>query len=110
MSWVNKSKRKDVDVMFFERKSLEIKDIRVGQIYQFTNGYHTKTPYYAEVIEVDLSERYFITSIPDYHELKIGTDNNFNYHKQRMALVGDYKDFGHLLKNQKGLVKQNKYN
>lgn len=82
--------------------------IKVGQIYKFSNGYHTKTDYYAEVTDVDCFEQFFITSIPGYHSLIISRGNNWDYHRKRMELVGNKLEFGHLILNQKGLVTHNK--
>lgn len=85
---------------------VKMEDVKVGQIYEFTNGYHTKTPYYAEVIDVGHNgvEDYFKTSIPGYHELEIVKSNNFDYHSKRMRLMGNKTEFGHLLLSQKNLV------
>lgn len=83
---------------------IKMEDVRVGQIYEFHNGYHTKNKYYAEVIKVDFHGNYFITSIPDYHQTIISRTNNFEYHRKRMVLVGNKSLFGHLLLNQKNLV------
>lgn len=77
-------------------------DVKVGQVYKFTNGYHIKRPYYAEVVFLnsDSKDPYFITNIPDYHTLKITPDNNWEYHRARMELMGDTMECGHLLHGQ----------
>ena len=89
--------------LFKKKEQLELKDIKVGDILKFTNGYHIKKAYYAEVIEV--GDQYFITSIPDYHTLKISLDNNWEYHSKRMEYMGIKSQNDFLLYNQTGLKK-----
>ena len=84
-------------------KIIHLSDVRVGQIYKFINGYHVKTPYYAEVIEVDeIGNEWFKTSIP-FHRTVIMDSQNWTYHQKRMILMGHKKEFGYLLLNQKNL-------
>ena len=94
---------KDKTTYSYGELKSDLDTIKVGQIYKFVDGYHTKTPYYAEVVSVGIDS--FTTSIPDYHETIIDS-NNWGYHKKRMQLAGMKNNIGHLLLNQKNLVKQ----
>lgn len=105
MSLLDLFKKKPKSYCFEKLTKIDLSKVKVGQIYEFRDGYHTKKPYYAEVIDVQRDS--FTTSIPDLHETKIDS-NNWGYHKKRMFVVGMKKDFGHLLLNQTGLVTHNK--
>lgn len=74
--------------------------IQVGAVLMFrpTEWSHEVSPYY--VVVVEKGEDYFITAIPEKHEL-IVRDSNFNYHLDRCKIVGNLKTHGSLLYNQK---------
>ena len=89
-------------------KELHIADFQVGQIYKMyvAERSHVSVPYHVEIIEV--GEDFIVTNIPDYHSAKIEQNSkweNWSYHIPRMEYIGEKKDFGHLLLNQKGLIK-----
>ncbi len=60
---------------------------------------HEKKPYYVEILYVD--NDIIRTSIPKGHSLDIVRGHNWYYHVPRMEIIGDKKDFGRLLYNQK---------
>lgn len=73
----------------------------VGMVIKMEPGYHTKNPYYVEVIEADLFKNRIVTSIPGEHELEISEANgNWEYHIKRMSAVGTTRTHSHLLHNQ----------
>ena len=79
--------------------TLRHSDFKPGLIIQMAPGYHTKNPYYVEVIMVE--ENYIVTHIPDRHQLKIYKDSpEWSYHIRRMTIIGDKANFKHLLYNQ----------
>jgi hypothetical protein len=77
------------------------KNSKVGQVYEFTNGYYVKTPYYAQVIYT--CPDFFITHIPDKGICQI-SDSNYHYHSKRMRLIGTIEDHKSKLFNQKNLL------
>ena len=78
----------------------QIKDFKEGQIYKMkvASRSHVIEPYYVEIIEV--GKDFITTNIPDAHSLKID-EKNWDYHIPRMEFIGDKKEFGHLIYNQK---------
>lgn len=70
-----------------------------------TDRSHEKQPYYAMVKFYDSNavkkgELRCVTTIPNKHDVYMSIGNNWEYHNQRMKIVGDIVEFGHLLYNQ----------
>lgn len=80
------------------------KNFSVGEVYEMfpASRSHVTTSYYIEIIEV--GSDYIITSIPEYHSLKISYSNNWDYQIPRMKYIGTGIEFRHLLFNQHGLM------
>jgi hypothetical protein len=67
---------------------------------------HVKRPYFVRIDfynenATNAGETKMITSIPNEHSCKMTVNSNWEYHEPRMEIVGDEKEFGHLLYNQK---------
>lgn len=80
---------------------------KVGNILKMnpTSRSHVKTPYYVEVVYYDENaikgQTKMITSIPGHHRCDMIVGNNWEYHLQRMSIMGDKSIFGKLIENQR---------
>lgn len=92
-------KRRLDDTIIYPKKP---SDFKTGYVYKMSKGYHIKHPYYVEVIEI--GKDFIITSIPELRTLKIKEGENWDYHVDRFQLIGNKKEHGKLLYNQKGLI------
>jgi len=71
-----------------------------GCIVKMAPGYHTKKPYYVEILRASKDE--VITNIPGHHKLSITRNGGaWEYHLKRMTYIGSKVDHGKLLSNQK---------
>lgn len=74
-------------------------DFKIGHLYQMSPGYHTRKPYYVQVIEI--GEDYIVTDIPERHSTKIKMGENWDYHIRRFTHIDKLDCFNsHLLLNQ----------
>jgi len=84
---------------------IALNSFREGMILEMSAGYHTRKPYYVEVIYFNPQAGYgdiiMTTNIPGKHSLDMRIGNNWEYHYRRMTFIGYKREFGHLLKNQK---------
>ena len=89
----------------------ELQKFKIGYIYAMapTDGSHTKSTYYCEVINVDNES--VTLNVPNIGTRKIYEDEHWtwNYHMDRMTLTGTKETHGDLLVNQQGLFKQPVY-
>jgi len=91
---------------FFKKKQPAIIGFfKVGQVIQMSKGYHTKNPYYVEIVYYNENARngetIMETSIPMRHKLRMVVGNNWEYHRKRMTIIGDKSEFEHLLYRQR---------
>lgn len=79
-------------------------EIKNGLVIKMAPGYHTRKPYYVEVLffypEAKEGQLKMITGIPGQHRLSMVVGSNWEYHHKRMEIIGMKSEFGHLLHNQ----------
>lgn len=100
-------------ISFFKKKKtaaiekvrlISISELYVGLIIKMAPGYHTKKPYYVEVVYLNKNarqgERLMTTNIPGQHKCDMKIGENWNYHHSRMTIMGPKCVYGYLLNNQ----------
>ena len=83
----------------------KFEDFEEGQVIKMEPGYYTTKPYYVEVVSVNnKSMRVHAPGTSNKDDLTLNPTEDkdtWEYQNARMTIMGDKKQFGHLLKHQK---------
>lgn len=97
----------DTDIKF---APTSVMDFAAGMVVKMNVGSrsHVTQPYYVLITFYDekanmKGQLKMITTIPEQHSCRMIIGENWEYHLERMELMGDMASFGHLLYNQKNL-------